>query len=293
MFKSFNTVFLIIFFAGSLCANGFDHLENVREIGFNIVEGMIIINANIDGVDGDFIFDTGSSALFVHEDSQNAKELELSTVEGTMWASQTKIERFELAEIVLHNIPAIGIDLNSIGQQVGHSIAGIIGWSLFGTNAITIDYKHQKLIIGDRTNKKDLIDTRQYHILKMKMLTVKDDLPIVEVNVRDQALTFAFDTGAPLNIIDSKKTPNPTITFGAMNSVFEDVLFLNGKIRIENSLFRVENLSFLNEDELDNKLDGILSVNSLNAEKIILDRANQRIFIFWEKGEFNQKVAAL
>jgi hypothetical protein len=293
MLKVFNYIFLIVTIATTVNAKGVEHLDIVKEIRFSLVEGMIIINANINGVAGDFIFDTGSAAIFVHEDSPADKDLELSTVEGSLWASKKNIDRLELAEIVVYNIPALGIDLSRLGQEIGQPIAGIIGWSFFGSNAITIDYKNEILIIGDQFRKSGIVDTKQYHILKMKMETAKDDLPIVKVNVRDQALTFAFDTGAPLNIIDRKKTTNTDAHIGEMNAVFEDVIFLNGSIRIENSLFRVENLTSLNNGEGDNTLDGILSVNSLNAEKIVLDRDNQRIFIFWDKSELNKKVASL
>lgn len=258
-----------------------------------MIEGMILIDASVDGLQGQFIFDTGSSALFVNVPDRNKKHIELSTVEGTISGTLIRVAKLEIEDIVLKDVPAVGIDLTKISNELGRNISGILGWTFFGSNAITIDYKSQKIYVGDAFASQTNQASGQYHILKMKMETASDNLPIVEVNIRDRKMTFAFDTGAPLNIIDINKAVDREQNTAQLNTVFEDVIFLNGRVRIENSLFRVENLSILNEGMSSSSLDGILSVHSLNAEKVIIDQSNSRIFIFWEKNSSSGKLASL
>ena len=257
-------------------------------VPFEVVEGLILIDATIDNQQGSFIFDTGSSEIFINE-KQSEGDVQFYTAEGTFWAKEYQFNSFKIGELQINRVNALKMDLSHVSDQILREVKGIIGWSVLGDNTIIIDYENNKLIISPHRHYLQADDIKEKHLLKMDMATILDDLPIIDVQLKNQKLQFAFDTGAPLNIIDHKLANSIKSSI-----LYIDDMYLERGTKIENSLFRSEDLERFSDQIKGQKLDGILSVNSLNADKVIIDRRTSRIFVIWDREKSNtNNVAAL
>ena len=294
MKESFRNIMLFIpilcFVCNSIKAK---EIVGVLEVPFEVVEGMIIISANMNGSEGAFIFDTGSSQLLIHQDKHEINgQIELASADGTTWGQEVIIDYIKIGRVALNKVVGLQMDLSQVSRDVNKKINGVIGWNMLGAASIAIDYQKKAIIFGT-LSQVNFTDMNQYHVLKMDMKTMLQDLPMVAVRMGEQTFNFAFDTGAPLNVIDSKSAQKLRKDINEVNQVYFDDIRLSDIIKVENSLFRTENLQALQAIDTDQAIDGILSVNSLNAELVILDRKNERIFIFWKKDKLNSKMASL
>jgi hypothetical protein len=268
-------------------------IVGVLEVPFEVVEGMIIISAHMNGSEGAFIFDTGSSQLLVHQDKHEInKRIELATADGTAWAEEVIIDHMKIGRVALSKVVGLQMDLSQVSRDVNKKINGVIGWNMLGNASIAIDYQKKAIIFGT-LSQANFTEMSQYHVLKMDMKTMLQDLPMVAVKMGDQTFNFAFDTGAPLNVINTKSAQKLRKDLKKVNQVYFDDIRLSDIIKVENSLFRTEDLQALQTIDSNQAIDGILSVNSLNAQLVILDRKNDRIFIFWKKDKLNSKMASL
>jgi hypothetical protein len=268
-------------------------IVGVLEVPFEVVEGMIIISAHMNGSEGAFIFDTGSSQLLVHQDKHEInKRIELATADGTAWAEEVIIDHMKIGRVALSKVVGLQMDLSQVSRDVNKKINGVIGWNMLGNASIAIDYQKKAIIFGT-LSQANFTEMSQCHVLKMDMKTMLQDLPMVQVKMGDQTFNFAFDTGAPLNVINTKSAQKLRKDLKKVNQVYFDDIRLSDILKVENCLFRTEDLQALQTIDSNQAIDGILSVNSLNAELVILDRKNDRIFIFWKKDKLNSKMASL
>ncbi len=245
--------------------------EASMEIDFELVEGRMLISGSLSGQKGVFIFDTGSSGIIVNSEKISEVDGMMRTLSGEQAAQLRDVERLDIAGYLLHNLKSvIHMDLSTLVSDVNVPVLGIVGWAVFDENQpIFIDYHNSKLVIGKPELSTELIGYN--HVIRLDMVEIDDDLPTVQIEVNDEKLTFAFDTGAPLHVMssDSKQATK--------DRLFHENLKLNKYITVQESLFRLEDLKDFN------KLDGILSVNSLNTDYVIIDRKGKRIFLFWKK----------
>lgn len=280
---------IFILLSSSLVYATSRNTEHEEIVPFELVEGMILVSAKYDGQLGNFVFDTGSSQIFLHQlDFDKSKKVKLYTAAGTVWASQADISSVELGRVHIKDVAAIGMDLTQISKDTNRDIKGVIGWSILGDRSITIDYKNKNIHIGAVKDMSQLV-IGDYHILKLDMTRVMDDLPIIDIAIRGESYSFAFDTGAPINVIDNKVASALFNKKGKTNRLFVDDIVLNDMLRIENSLLRSVDLSDFNISEANKKLDGILSVNNLGAEIVLIDKETNRIFIFWNKEHLDSR----
>lgn len=263
---------IAIFFLPSLDLYSIDE---GRTIAFDLVEGMILVDGSIQGKTGSLIFDTGSSGLIIHRtDLETLEEAKVNTVAGEISVGVVPVSSFSISGLSIEHVKtAMTMDLSHLSNDINRDIIGIFGWSLLSNAVITIDYELQQIIVGKPTQM-DIDFNSSHHILKLNMQSVNDDLPTVEVLFRNKKMVFAFDTGAPLNVIDSDHVLLDGLT---ENQAFSDGLNFDKNIRVEDNLFKVKDLKHFNH------IDGILSVSGLNANKVIIDKKNDRIFIFWKK----------
>ena len=122
------------------------------------------------------------------------------------------------------------------------------------------------------------------------MLTMLNDLPVIKIKGKKGTHLFGFDTGAPISVIDKNRVGR---IFGKdikanMKDIIQSDFSLADHITLSECQFRVENLSSLNDAIIPYQMDGILSVHSLNADKVIIDKENQKIYVLWEKGRIER-----
>ena len=246
--------------------------EERLEIDFTLVEGRILINGHMNGHDGVFIFDTGTPEIIINDNEfSNNGAGYLSSVQGD---HPVAIKPVDIVRVADYTLPRgsllMHMDLSELLGDLDQKVLGIIGWSTFDADQpIFINYRDSKIIVGKPEFTPEMVEDN--HVIRLNLTEVGDELPTVEIEINQEILTFAFDTGAPLHAIGPQK-PNQS-----RGDILQESIKLEGLITIAENQFRVEDMQDFDE------FDGILSVNALNTNYVVIDRSSQRVYLFWDK----------
>jgi hypothetical protein len=248
--------------------------EDRLEIDFTLVEGRILIDGHLSGHDGVFIFDTGTPEIIINDRNVASGDF-LRSVQGNHPVAIKEVDFIRLADYtLLWGSALLHMDLSELVGDMDQKVLGILGWSAFDADQpIFINYRDSKIIVGRPEFTTDMLQSN--HVIRLNLREVGDELPTVEIEVNQQVLTFAFDTGAPLHAIGPQ---NMDQTRG---DVFQESIKIEGAITIKENQFRVEDMEAFDE------FDGILSVNALNTNYVVIDRRAQRVYLFWDEQEID------
>jgi hypothetical protein len=170
---------------------------------------LIIIQAQIDTLQGNFVLDTGAPYLVLNQtyfrDAPKYSDLESAGINGDNGASfRTSIKNLNIAELHFDRLSADVTDLSPIENSHNMKIIGLLGTRLFSKFAITVDL-FQNVLYIHKLNKDGEIPAEEvvYHdpILKIPFLNADNTL-FFKVEVNNNPMWFAFDTGAETNLLD-------------------------------------------------------------------------------------------
>ncbi len=236
---------------------------------FELVDGLIVVQASKDGHAGNYILDTGAPHLMVNQKVE-MEDFQLWTVKGSQKGEKIDITTFEYGSILRQDIEAWAMDLTYIEDVIGRPIAGILGHDLLKEYSIEIDYqKNEIILIVDRSAY--TVSSTDYNITSMSISSYADHLPIVELDIEGVTKKLVFDTGAAVSVLDQSDMELNTSKTISINN-----------IKIESAPFCSKDLSELTAKS-HTTVDGILSVSSLDAAKVLIDHSSERIFLFWSK----------
>lgn len=170
------------------------------ELPYEVVQGKMIVKAIVEGVEGNYLFDSGASTMITHDYFNklttkiiNEKTitdvhkqevtLEETTLESILLGTERHIEFQQVKTLVLNE-----------GNPVEYlNVNGIIGANLFNNLVLRIDSKRKVITISNNTDEYSL--TPLYQI---KMHPNGQNLPIIKVNMGNYTELVLFDTGADL-----------------------------------------------------------------------------------------------
>ena len=242
-------------------------------INFELVDGLILIKASVDGTEGDFIFDTGAANTLLNKKVVDG-EFTLWTANGELSSKELSLDNFEFGIINKRKIEAWAANLSYVENVIDRPLAGIIGSDIIEGYKVLIDYENQKLVIlSPKTKALDLL-TDEYNITHLPFKNDRGQMAVVELEVNGQDQQLIFDTGAAVSVFHSDNMKE----HGILNA--KDISI--NQIKIQEMPFVHRSIKHLNQMS-NHQLDGILSVSSLNTSKILIDYNSSRIHLFWKK----------
>lgn len=201
------------------------HLEDPEPSGeFNTLVipikragNLIIIQAQVDTTQGNFVLDTGAPYLVLNQtyfrDLPKYNDQESGGINGDVAGSfQTVVKGLEIAELSFNRLQADVTDLSGIENSHHIKILGLLGTKLFSKFAITVDLFRNVLYIHKLDKNGDIpVQEVVYNnpILKVPFLNADNTL-FLKVEINDIPLWFAFDTGAETNLIDFRQAKKLT-----------------------------------------------------------------------------------
>jgi len=171
---------------------------------------LIIIEATVDGIRGNFIFDTGAPYLVLnatyfrdYEESESAVATDVTG--NTSPQRTTKVERLKVMGMYYEHLEADVSDLSAIENRRGIQILGLLGVNLFMRMEIELNLKDEQLILY-RTD-------REGHRLKqpslgqegaiVKSFELRNNAIISQGSIGGVDLNICFDTGAEALLVDN------------------------------------------------------------------------------------------
>lgn len=176
-----------------------------HNIPFRMAGKLIIVEAMVNGEQGNFILDTGASELVLNSRYAAGIEQErfFKGVNGQTGKIQTDYVSFELGELTWKSTYAEIIPLQHLEKMKGIFIHGLIGAKLLRPFELIIDLKEMKMEMI-RVDKKSQINSIAVPPLALMQLRMKGSSPVIEATLGQKTLNLMIDTGAEYNLIDKK-----------------------------------------------------------------------------------------
>lgn len=273
-------------------------------IPFTRVGNLIVIKGIIDGVEGNFILDTGAPRLvlnmtyFRQYPASSTAEEDAGGITGSASGnSPTMVANFGFGPVHYQKVEADRINLGHIENSKGIKILGLIGVQLFKRFEMILDYEKNLIYLHLITKKEGssyrsemLSDSSAYDEFQIDLM---EDKLITYAEMAGKKLIFVIDTGAESNVLDSrlpnKVFENVDITrrillTGSGNKKVE-ALYGNmknmrlGKLDVANLPVLVTNLEKMCFSY--NKcLDGMLGFDFLSMHKIGFNFVKRKMYIW-------------
>lgn len=240
------------------------HLAKSIALPFEYSHKEILVKARInEGEPQEFLFDTAASQTVI--DRRTAAEymldrqgrMTVNSAAGLVPTQMTTIDTLELAEIKLHDVQAIVLELVGQSRQLGRPIAGIIGHNVLSKFAVTIDFSKSMVVLHDATTYTPPAGAVIVPFSQQKG-------PIIKVSLNGgPEQSFLIDTGAAFNNMPYKMA-RPFI--GSLPVHFTEGTGLDGRpvklatvtipsVRVGSQTARQVNFTYTVEDELTSHLD--------------------------------------
>jgi predicted aspartyl protease len=276
----------ISFLPGKQHHNARPEQTHIHVIPLKRAGNLLLIEATVDSITGDFILDTGApypviNATYFRNLYSGIKQ-QSAGVGGTAVASeQITLKSLTFGGISYRNISGDIASLAQLENKTKTKILGLLGTSLFAKYKIQLDVNKNQLILfdldeygnplaslpPDSTNASPLSNDPAINI-KFKLC---DNKIVVPVDVANKQMNWIFDTGAESNVVDalsSKKILkefvvlrriNMTGTAGAKQEVF---LGYFNEISVGQQTFPMQQTVLVGMQELNQAcsvfIDGIL-----------------------------------
>lgn len=175
-------------------------------IPFQMAGKLILVQAKIGSISGNFILDTGTSHLVLNAKYYSGSKIDkvFSGVNGEI--NQLEADYFDV-QLGAHRWKSCYAEIMPLGhleRAKFRKIHGLIGSRLLRKFRLFIDYRASHL----RLEKQEKTDSDQVYHLDPADLTYsfryKGDTPCIQANLAGHEVKLAIDTGAEINLFDQK-----------------------------------------------------------------------------------------
>lgn len=251
-----------------------------------MVNGLMIIEANIDGEYGHYIFDTGADAIILNNQARNGRSVEFSSISGYIKAYETRIKELHFGNLVMQKLEAFTSDLSNLESYTNRKINGILGSGILAPHVLKIDYCNKSIVTSNES-----FDFKNSFFKRRISFEFDQGVPIAAINIGQNKYRFILDTGATSHFISSKaRSENPekfhftgekvfVLTAGSedkeSSKFFMDIMVIDQGI--------IENLKFCTKDfeittSKNDPIDGIISLSQLGVSKIVIDLHKNQVY---------------
>lgn len=171
--------------------------EPVRLVNFSLVRGLVLIEAELNGVKGDFILDTGSPMLILNRKASELMQFEANTLQGALSGEWTTCD-LSWAGIHRFNLKALALDISHLEGITGKPIMGLVGYEFFGEMNLYLDFNLRKASLMT-TAASDILNNT--FIKENIPFTLEGHLPVIEAQIGSNKFRLGLDTGAGTNLL--------------------------------------------------------------------------------------------
>jgi hypothetical protein len=185
-------------------SNGLDDTsqpEKFITIPFELVRGGILVEAEINGKQGVFLFDTGAPTLILNSGKQKGEGAAMVSISESYEAFALRVACFRWAGIELKDLEALVFDMSHLEAYYDRDLRGVIGFRVFADRELLLDVGKQKIHVSQVP---DLPFSDVARVEQVIPFSMQGHLPVFEVQLGDSTFRFGFDSGSSGNLIDPK-----------------------------------------------------------------------------------------
>ncbi len=271
--------------------SGADAHHKLRTVNFEVVRGIVIVEAELNGAIGKFILDTGSPMMILNEQVQASSEAQANTFQGALHG-EWKTCDLSWAGIRRFNLNALAMDISHLEAATGQPLSGLIGYDFFEDFDLMLDFEKKEATLVPPGY---VQDQTGWKLKAVVPFTIEGHLAVIEAKIGEATFRFGLDTGAGANLLDlSRKKEilpellaplrNPqVIGLGqqSQNYVAADVLETTiGGINYWSMRFVFTDISGM-ENLVANEVDGLLGFPFFEAGRFSINYRRKEMSI-WE-----------
>jgi len=189
--------------------------------------GFIVLEANMNGIQGNYILDTGAPGIVLNKKYfASGADLRSDQLEGVNGSVQTDIVRdwhFSWNTFQAEGRDAYAIDLTYLEDAVGNRIDGLLGLELFDGYYVLIDYSNESLELWSSIPS---VFSRQPTV--SLPLESHNHVPFVVLQHGQKSYRFALDSGSKSHLVDQSATK----TWGAAVSYLSPIELVGADQRV-------------------------------------------------------------
>lgn len=274
---------------------------NTLAIPIKRANNLIVIEAKIDSVIGNFILDTGSPYLVLNKtyfrkfwqpDNLYASNAANNSVEPIL---RTSVHNLAIRELVFSKLSADVSDLGHIENHRGLKILGLLGVNLFTSFEMVIDLNKDVLYL--RKQHKDVKEEPNSIVTSTPITTIpfrlSQNIITMDVTIAGKKLIFCLDTGAetsalsnqaPKKVMETFELSKRMVMLGTGGSKAEVLLGTIHEITIGTKSFKKMHTAITRLDALGNgygrHIDGILGNNFLVKGIVSINFAKRELSLY-------------
>ena len=264
---------------------------------------LYLVEARIDGVSGNLVFDTGATGLVLnrtyfrnHLLSDNVLANGITGAAGTI--NTNTVNRVDISDLYFENIPADVADLGHIENQRAVKIIGLLGFNMIKSFEIVLDASRNELQLNRTDHKGNCLKAALAEPVfdYIQKIEPWHSVLLLKGKIGGKILNFCFDTGAETNAINSHSSRNVlnTITVNRRSnlrgagSVATEVLFgIMNDFNLDNSPLNGMETIITDLDPLSDAygvaIDGMLGFNFIQKGIITINLAKKQFGIRFSK----------
>jgi len=242
----------------------------------------MLVEAEVEGHTGYFVFDTGADALLLnstHYPELKSSNHEFQTLTGDLTTQASQINSFKMGNLQLSDIPAFATNLNNLEDHTILPISGIIGAQIFSAEVIEIDNSNNLIKCYAQYSASD-----HSSVNAESRIIIEQGITLVPVTIDGKTYKFCLDTGASVSVIEQDILDELPTAFLELS---RSVDFLTAEGNSEVDVLEIQEISISNlkltdfdvvemsfeeiNKQFSNKISGILSVDQLPVSSLILD----------------------
>jgi predicted aspartyl protease len=268
----------------------FSNSEDLKPSSFEMVNGIIFVEAFLNGQAGTYIIDTGSPVLLLNNSDLNGKPITVNSATGDQTIREVDINSFNWAGLKKSNIKAWNIDLSHLEVSFQKEIKGVIGFNIIKDHKLIFDIVNSQVEVVKSLDE-DL--KAAINFKRVIPLQIRNERPYFNVKLGNKNFNFCLDTGAETNILNHEVHTQlntklqmeigqtKLISFNSASSLDLKKYLLKevglGNVQLNNSVFSIMDLTEINNNS-HKRIDGIVGLLFFQSSKIILDYPNKKLY---------------
>ncbi len=172
---------------------------------------LLLVEAKVDSVLGDFIFDTGAASLVLNKmyfpSARKVSATQASGITGAIgYQQEVQVGELQIKGLSFKKFSADAADLSHLENIRGRQIMGLLGLNLFTEFEVEIDLPQGviRLIRCDKKGEPAL--AMQGACSLSSKLQFAGTGAFTRVYVAEKPLMFCIDTGAEINVLDNRSS---------------------------------------------------------------------------------------
>jgi len=247
-------------------------------IPFELVNGLIVVKAEIDGKTDNYIVDSGSNGVLLNRNAESFAT-EYISLSGTVSGEEKAIDKLRVGAYEVDDISGFSIDLSNLEKFLGRPLGGILGCTVFTPHSVVFDFAQSSLRVS---SEKPMLSEVQG--LSQVAFSNIDGLPFIKVTIQDERYSFLLDSGASSHFVDAKLIENKFIS-ASPTGLSKDIhtvggvgvasQFILSGVTIGNApqvaIAAYEKDFTAMSTELGMEIAGIISLSELSSSKVYYD----------------------